>query len=330
MRTALFLFIAAGLFGQDFAGEWQGTLKMGTASQRIVLRIEKSPGGWNARSYSVDQSVEAIKATAVSAEGQAIKIALDSIQAKYDGTLSADGKTIKGSLKQVGMTMPLDFERATPGASWYKHDSPHKARFVDVDTNVKLEVLDWGGTGRPLIFLSGLGNSAHIFDDFAPKFVGTHHVYGITRRGYGESSVPTSGYSADRMGDDILAVIEALKIEKPVLAGHSIAGEELSSIGSRFPAKVAGLIYLDAGFPYAFYDKDRGELQMDLPEILQKFQKLLVGKNGGDERKVVKELIAQMPMLEKLLAERETIRMKVEAMLDAVAALDPEMAEEFR
>ena len=34
--------------------------------------------------------------------------------------------------------------------------------------------------------------------------------------------------------------------------------------------------------------------------------------------------------VEKLLAERETIRTKVEAMLDAVAALDPEMAEELR
>lgn len=33
--------------------------------------------------------------------------------------------------------------------------------------------------------------------------------------------------------------------------------------------------------------------------------------------------------VEKLLAERDMIRMKVEAMLDAVAALDPEMAEEL-
>jgi predicted nuclease with TOPRIM domain len=33
--------------------------------------------------------------------------------------------------------------------------------------------------------------------------------------------------------------------------------------------------------------------------------------------------------VEKLLAERELIRMKVEGMLDAVAALDPEMAEEL-
>ena len=34
--------------------------------------------------------------------------------------------------------------------------------------------------------------------------------------------------------------------------------------------------------------------------------------------------------VEKLLTERETIRMKVEAMLDAVPALDPEMVEELR
>lgn len=33
--------------------------------------------------------------------------------------------------------------------------------------------------------------------------------------------------------------------------------------------------------------------------------------------------------VEKLLAERDMIRMKVEAMLDAVAAVDPEMAEEL-
>ncbi len=33
--------------------------------------------------------------------------------------------------------------------------------------------------------------------------------------------------------------------------------------------------------------------------------------------------------VEKLLAERDLIRMKVEAMLDAVATLDPEMAEEL-
>ncbi|HUB81519.1 MAG TPA: hypothetical protein VMB03_22120 [Bryobacteraceae bacterium] len=67
-----------------------------------------------------------------------------------------------------------------------------------MDDNVTLEVLDWGGSGRPLILLAGLGNTAHVFDDFAPKLTPQYHVFGITRRGFGASSSPASGYSADR------------------------------------------------------------------------------------------------------------------------------------
>jgi pimeloyl-ACP methyl ester carboxylesterase len=49
-------------------------------------------------------------------------------------------------------------------------------------------------------------------------------------------------------------VLDQLKINRPVLVGHSLAGEELSSIGSRRPDKVAGLAYLDAAYGYAYYD----------------------------------------------------------------------------
>ncbi len=79
-------------------------------------------------------------------------------------------------------------------------------------------------------------------DHFAPKLTGTYHVYGITRRGFGASSLPDSGYSADRLGDDVLEVIDDLRLTRPILVGHSIAGEELSSVGSRHAEKVAGLV----------------------------------------------------------------------------------------
>ena len=107
---------------------------------------------------------------------------------------------------------------------------------------------------KRFVCLAGLGNTAHVFDKFAPKLTDQYHVYGITRRGFGASSSPATGYSADRLGDDVLAVIDALKLARPVLAGHSIAGQELSSIGSRHPERVAGLVYLDAAYGYAFYD----------------------------------------------------------------------------
>jgi len=129
------------------------------------------------------------------------------------------------------------------------HDpSPHSIQFVTVDKNVSLEVLDWGGSGRPIVLLAGLGGTAHVFDDFAPKLAGTYHLYGITRRGFGASTAPASGYSADRLGDDVIAVIDSLKLSGAVLVGHSIAGEELSSIGTRHPEKVSGLIYLEAAY----------------------------------------------------------------------------------
>jgi pimeloyl-ACP methyl ester carboxylesterase len=104
---------------------------------------------------------------------------------------------------------------------------------VTVDRDVRLEVLDWGGTGQPMVFLAGLGNDAHVFDRFAPQFTAEYHVYGIRRRGFGASRkpAPTDGnYAADRLGDDLLPVMNSLRLERPELVGHSLAGEELSSI----------------------------------------------------------------------------------------------------
>lgn len=99
-------------------------------------------------------------------------------------------------------------------------------QFVTVDTDIALEVLDWGGTGRPVVLLAGLGGTAHDLGRFAPKLTANYHVYGITRRGFGASGTPAplpANYTADRLGDDVLAVCDFLKLKRPVLIGHSIA-----------------------------------------------------------------------------------------------------------
>jgi pimeloyl-ACP methyl ester carboxylesterase len=138
-----------------------------------------------------------------------------------------------------------------PSPDW-KDPSPHSVQFITVDKNVQLEVLDWGGSGRPIVLLAGLDATAHIYDDFAPKLTKDYHVFGITRRGFGASSKPDSGYEADKLGDDVIAVLDSLKLKKSVLVGHSRAGQELSSVASRFPDRISGLIYLDAAYQYAF------------------------------------------------------------------------------
>jgi non-heme chloroperoxidase len=127
------------------------------------------------------------------------------------------------------------------------------------------------------IFLAGAGDTAHRFDAFAPRFTGQHHVYGITRRGFGASSKPSpanGNYSADHLGDDVLAVMKALHVERPVLVGHSLAGQELSSIGSRFPGKVSGLIYLDAATGFAFYDPPQPPISIEMNDIKRRIDEI--------------------------------------------------------
>jgi non-heme chloroperoxidase len=179
--------------------------------------------------------------------------------------------------------------------------SSPKVQFVTVDKNVKLEVLDWGGTGRTLVLLAGLGNDAHVFYEFAPKLSASYHVYGITRRGYGASSKPSledGNYAVDRLADDVLAVMQALKLNKPVLVGHSIAGEELSSIGSRYPDRVAGLVYLDAGYAYAYYNAERGDGGLDLIDLQAQLNGLTTP--GVDKASLVNELLDRtLPQFEK-------------------------------
>jgi non-heme chloroperoxidase len=171
---------------------------------------------------------------------------------------------------------------------------PPTIRFIAVDKDVTLEVLDWGGTGRPLIFLAGLGGTAHTFEGLAPKFTGAHHVYSITRRGYGASSKPEPvyrNYMADRLGDDVLAVIDALKLDRPVVAGHSIAGEELSSIGSRHPEKVAGLIYLEAHGPHAFFDAGQDNFAVDSAELFRRLDQLKQPTTVETDKARIEELL---------------------------------------
>ena len=196
-------------------------------------------------------------------------------------------------------------------------------RFVTVEENVSLEVIDWGGTGKPLVFLSGQGGTASNFAAFATKFTPSFHVYGITRRGSPPSSVPDSGYSASRLGDDVVAVIDALKLVRPVLVGHSRAGEELSSVGNHHPEKVSGLIYLDAGYSYALYDRENGDITFDQRDVEDQLKQLHPGKSQSDYGLVLDQLLLSLPRLQKDL---ETIRKTRQSVPEIMSRSEPKVS----
>jgi pimeloyl-ACP methyl ester carboxylesterase len=134
-----------------------------------------------------------------------------------------------------------------PRDTW--HDTTHHVPgFVRVAPGVRLHYLDFGGRGPTLLFLAGLGNTAHAFDDVAPRFTDRFHVVALTRRGFGESDHPGSGYDTSRLVDDIRQAIDALHLGRVTIIGHSIAGEEMTRLAATHPDAVDKLVYLDAAY----------------------------------------------------------------------------------
>jgi pimeloyl-ACP methyl ester carboxylesterase len=122
-----------------------------------------------------------------------------------------------------------------------------KTGFVAAN-GIKLHYLDWGGRGNTILFLPGFNDTAHVYDQFAPRFIDRFHVIGLTRRGVGQSDKPKDGYDTSTRVEDIRQFLDALHIPKVTLIGHSMAGDELTLFASRYPQRVIKLVYLDAAY----------------------------------------------------------------------------------
>lgn len=125
--------------------------------------------------------------------------------------------------------------------------SPHKNEFVTVN-GVKLNYLDWGGSGEAILFLHGFPGSAHNFDELAPKFADKFRVLGLSRRGHGQSEKVETGYEIENLVKDITQFLDHMKVDRVNLVGFSAAGDELTTFAKLHPKRVIKLVYLEAAY----------------------------------------------------------------------------------
>ena len=145
--------------------------------------------------------------------------------------------------------------------------SPHREGRVNA-RGASLHFLDWGGKGPPLVLLTGFGDNAHIYDDLAPKLANQYHVVAITRRGYGQSSHPSTGYAVDSLVEDVVAVLDHLHLDRVYVAGHSIAGNELTRLAVRYPKRVERVVYIDAAADRTAGFAARAQNTVEIEDVL--------------------------------------------------------------
>ena len=106
---------------------------------------------------------------------------------------------------------------------------------------------DWGGSGKSIILLHGLASNSRIWDLVAPILASNSSVIAIDQRGHGKSDKPQGGYDFNSVTDDIAQFIIKMKIDNPVIVGHSWGGSVALSLAVRYPSLVSGLCFIDGG-----------------------------------------------------------------------------------
>lgn len=122
--------------------------------------------------------------------------------------------------------------------------------FFDVN-GVRLAAEVTGAAGaRPLVLLHGGGRDKSTWAEIAPAFAGTHRVYAVDLRGFGDSDRPGS-YSFTQLRDDVLGLLDLLGADRVDLIGHSMGGTVAWLVAQARPGRVGRLVIVDSPPPKA-------------------------------------------------------------------------------
>lgn len=149
-----------------------------------------------------------------------------------------------GSILLVLLIFIVGFEAQTTTPN----DVPaYKSEFATAN-GIKLNYLDWGGKGETILFISGVGDGARYFDEMARQFTDKYRVLALTRRGYGKSDKPETGYDVPTLTEDVRQFLDVMKIDKVNLVGHSAGGNEMIEFASKYPKRTLKLVFQDAAY----------------------------------------------------------------------------------
>ncbi|MEB8338308.1 alpha/beta fold hydrolase [Streptomyces endophyticus] len=100
------------------------------------------------------------------------------------------------------------------------------------------------GTGHPLVLLAGQANSHHWWDAVRDDFHSRRRTITVDYRGTGASGKPEAleGYSTWQFADDVIAVLDALGIERADLYGTSMGGRVAQWVAARHPERIRRLV----------------------------------------------------------------------------------------
>lgn len=115
--------------------------------------------------------------------------------------------------------------------------------------NVHIQELNTGAKESVLMVHSMLGSLAEYYFSIAPVLARKYHIVLYDLKGHGKSEKVTSGYGLQAMADDLLALMDTLKMPSVHLAGYSYGALIALKMAARHPQKIKKLVIIEAPDP---------------------------------------------------------------------------------
>ena len=116
-------------------------------------------------------------------------------------------------------------------------------RFQDIE----YEVFGPNNPGPPIVLIHGVGTDIHDFNSVVHSLASKHRVITYSLRGHGRTQDPGTGFDLPTLASDLKVLINALKLDKVVLVGHSAGGQVAMEFTKKHPELVSKLILEDIG-----------------------------------------------------------------------------------
>lgn len=125
-------------------------------------------------------------------------------------------------------------------------------QFVDIrpnDGGLVLHIRSWPGEKVPFVLVHGLSSNCCTWEGVAERLAAAgHRVVTVDQRGHGRSDKPDDGYDFATITQDLALLIEALALDRPVVAGQSWGGNVVLEFGVRYPGAARALSLVDGGY----------------------------------------------------------------------------------
>src|SRR5215217_3060989 len=266
------LAVAAQTSTPNVEGNWLGTLEVGGAKFRLVLKIEKSANGYAAKFDSLDQDATNLPIDSIVLDGNKLTFSAAKFGVNYEGTLNEAGDEVTGTFKQGPTVAPLAFKRIAAIPKLNRPQDPKKpypydeqeVSYRNEKDNIKiagtLTVPRGGGKYPAALLITGSGSQDRneTIAGHRPFLLLADHltrngiaVLRVDDRGVGGTDIGSLSATSENFAEDVLAGVNFLKQRKDIdskmigLIGHSEGGMIAPMVAAR--SKDVSFIVLLAG-----------------------------------------------------------------------------------